>query len=181
MPRVSHQRYDHGDESASSLELDFAWRTHDAIQDVIYYVDQKASYVLIVATAVGGLAASEVFSAGGALHGASGLRLWTIRAMGLLFTLAVVLALSVVLPQLRRGKTAREAQHGLVYFGHLRHRAPEDIARAFSRLDTGAASDLLAAELHAISKIAWSKHVRLQGAVIALVAATFCLVVGLAQ
>jgi hypothetical protein len=181
MPRVSRKRYDHRDEPGSSLELDFAWRAHDAIQDVIYYVDQKASYVLIVATAVGGLAASEVFSSGGALHSTSGLKLWTVRVMGLLFTLAVILALSVVLPQLRRGKAAREAQHGLVYFGHLRHRAPEDIARAFSRLDTGAASDLLAAELHAISKIAWSKHVRLQSAVIALVAGTSCLVVALVQ
>lgn len=154
--------------------LDFAWRVHQAIQEWTRSVDQKASIVLVFVTALGTLAARDVLVEAGGLYDPHGCQLWAVRTMGVLFVFAALLALSVVLPQLRRMETKREAPHRLIYFGHLRHRTAADIKEAFSRLDASSALDQLAEQLHATSRIAWKKHARLQASLVCLVLAAAC-------
>jgi hypothetical protein len=144
---------------------------HLAIQDWTKSVDQKASIFLVFNTALATLAGREVFNVHGGLHQTSGTTLWVVRVMGICFAMSALLAISVVLPRLRRRATRRDAAHGLVYFGHLRHRTVEDIERGLHDLDDDEALAQLARQLKATAVIAWRKHVRLQAAMIALVIA----------
>ena len=157
--------------------IEFGWRVHAAIQDWTRTVDQKASIILVFSAALATLAGREVFSVDGGLNHTSGAKLWVVRIMGALFAAAALLAISVVLPRLRRRTTRRDADHGLVYFGHLRHRSATDIERHLRDLDDHEALTQLARQLRATSVIAWRKHARLQAAIVALVlaAASFCL------
>lgn len=164
-------RRGNGVNPAGSPGLEFAWRAHQAVQEWTRNVDQKASIVLVFATAIGGVAIRDVVADGGRLADAHGLRLWAVRAMVFLFALSALHALSVVLPQLQRRKTRRAAGDGLIFFGHLRHRTVDDIARELRGLDDDKAIAHLARQLHATSEIAWRKHARLQRAVLSLVLA----------
>src|SRR5438876_9617638 len=83
------------DPPAPGLEL--AWRGHQAIQDWTKSVDQKASIVLVFATALAGVAARDALAKDGALAPAHALTLRVGRAMGPLCPLAAVHALAVVL------------------------------------------------------------------------------------
>jgi predicted secreted Zn-dependent protease len=88
--------------------------------------------------------------------------------MGASFAASVGLTTSVVLPRLRRRAARRDADHGLVYFGHLRHRSAADIKRHLRRLDDDEALEQLARQLEATSRVAWRKHARLQAGMLAL-------------
>jgi hypothetical protein len=151
--------------------LDFGWRVHLAIQEWTKSVDQKASIFLVFTFALATLAGHEVFNDGGGLHHTSGLRLWVVRVMGAAFTASALLAISVVRPHLRRHAVRRDAQSGLIYFGHLRHRTTADIERQLRTLDHDEALAQLARQLRNTSVIAWRKHGRLQLAMFALVIA----------
>lgn len=126
---------------------------------------------MVFSVALATLAGREVFEAQGGLHDASGVKLWAVRVMGISFAISALAAVSVVLPRLRRGAARREAPHGLVYFGHLRHRTAEDIERHLRQLDEEEALAQLARQLKATAAIAWRKHARLQAAMFALVLA----------
>jgi hypothetical protein len=152
--------------------IDFGWRVHLAIQEWTKSVDQKASIILVFSVALATLAGHEVFDASGGLHDVSGLRLLTVRAMGIAFATSAALAISVVLPHLRRRKARREAPSGLVFFGHLQHRTATDIERQLRMLDHDEALGQLARQLKATSAIAWRKHARLQLAMFALLIAS---------
>ncbi len=151
--------------------VDFGWRVHLAIQEWTKSVDQKASIVLVFSVALATLASHEVFNKTGGLHDASGLRLWLVRTMGVAFGASALLAVSVVLPRLRRRAARRYAPAGLVYFGHLRHRSAADIEHQLRALDHDEALAQLARQLRATSAIAWRKHARLQLAMFALLVA----------
>lgn len=157
--------------------IDFGWRVHLALQEWTKSVDQKASIILVFSVAVATLAGHEVFDANGGLQDASGIKLWVVRLMGVSFATAALLAISVVLPRLRRRAAKQEAGRGLVYFGHLRHRSAADIERHLRRLNDDEALAQLARQLAATATIAWRKHARLQAAMLALVvaAASFAL------
>jgi hypothetical protein len=92
--------------------------------------------------------------------------------MGLFFAVSALLAVSVVLPRLRRRATLREARHGLVFFGHLRHRSVDEIECRLQALDDDEELRQLARQLKVTSVIAWRKHVHLQFAMLALLIAS---------
>jgi hypothetical protein len=151
--------------------LEFGWRVHLAIQDWTKTADQKASTILVLSAALATLAVHEVFDIHGGLHDASGTKLLLVRIMAASFTLSTLLATSVVLPRLRRRTARREADRGLVYFGHLRHRSAAEIERHLRELDDDEAIGQLARQLKATSVIAWRKHARLQATLFALTVA----------
>jgi hypothetical protein len=157
--------------------IGFAWRAHAAIQDWTRNVDQKASITLVFSTALSAVAAREVLTKDGGLYATAGLKLWLVRAIGVLFALSALLALSVVLPRLRGRLAKAESRAGLIYFGHLRHRTTEDIFQALRTLDDAEALHQLALQLQVTSAIAWRKHQRLRASLVFLVLAATCLAV----
>jgi len=140
----------------------FGWRAHEAIQGWTASVDVKASIVVVVETAVAGAATRAVITRQGELHAAVGLHLATAIAAATFLVLAVVCALWVVFPRLERRRTARLASDGLVYFGHLRKRSPDDIAAALDALTPEEERRQLASQLHITGRVAWRKHAWLQ-------------------
>lgn len=161
---------DHSDTDAdpSSGQVDFAWRVHAATQEWVKNVDQKASITLAVVVGVSGLAASQAFGATGTLHALGGHRLWLIRVMWLSFAVAGLAALRAVFPNMKRHQAKMHAEDGLIYFGHLRHRGRASIRQALNELDNREVLDQIAIQLEQTSKIAWSKHARLQYSHLAL-------------
>jgi hypothetical protein len=115
----------------------------------------------VIETAVAAAALRALITDKGPLHDATGLRLATSIVAVTVLVLAVACAVLVILPRLDRinanGQTA-----GLVYFGHLRHRSAENIARALGDLTPDEERRQLAAQLHVTSKVAWRKHDWLQ-------------------
>jgi hypothetical protein len=146
------------------LSVDFAWKTHDAIQQWIRNVDQKASITFAIVVAVAGFAAAQIFGVDGTLRDPQGIELWAVRVCGVALVLAGASAFHAVLPSLKRRKARKTAKNGLIYFGHLRHRSAAEIDQALARLDHAAARAQLAAQLHITSDISWVKHARLQRA-----------------
>ena len=61
----------------------------------------------------------------------------------------------------------------MIYFGHLRHWKPADLAKQLKAKQ--AYEEQLAAQLVAMSKIAWKKHARLQWSVGFLILGAACL------
>jgi hypothetical protein len=157
--------------------LDFAWRVHEAVQQWTTNVDQKSSIALVVLTAVGAAAASEVFREGGGLHDTHGAELVVVVAMVALLALAILLALFAVMPSLRHRRARDESPEGLIYFGHLRHRSAEEVAAALAGLDTQEATRQLARQLATTSRIAWRKHVFLQASLAAFLLGAILFVV----
>lgn len=143
----------------------FGWRVHEALQGWTATVDIKASVVLAVETAVTGAAAHELITSHGELHGATGLHLATAITALAALTAAVGCGLSVIFPRLERRKTARAASSGLIYFGHLRNRDTEDIARALRNLTPEEERLQVARQLRVTGKVAWRKHAWLQASI----------------
>src|SRR4051794_10315333 len=105
-----------------TMAIEFAWRTHDAIQQWTRNVDQKSSIVLAFITAVGGLLAREALAKDGGLAGAEGLHLWGMRFAAVALAAAAFCALAAIIPKLRTRNIRPEAPRGLIFFGHLRFR-----------------------------------------------------------
>jgi Family of unknown function (DUF5706) len=157
---------------------DYAWRIHGALDSWTGKVDTKASIALAVESAVLGfaLAQSEKGKALAGLDGAA--RCWYHLGLALV-VVSIACALWVVFPRLRRWRTRRgsgEWKKNTIYFGHLRHWDPDELAPALNDayLSHG---DQLAAQLVRMSKIAWSKHSWLQGSLIAFAVGGVCLLV----
>lgn len=102
----------------------------------------------------------------GELHNAVGLHLAAGIGATTTLVLAVACALWVVFPRLEHRRTARLATTGLIYFGHLRERSPEDIASALATLTPEEERMQLAQQLHITSKVAWRKHAWLQASLV---------------
>lgn len=148
---------DPSDAEAGSPEpdpVDTAWRIHAAVVDWTGKVDTKASFALAIETAllVGIFNASNT----GVLSDLAGWRaLWLYRIGTTLLVASVLLAMMVVRPRLRRRALDTESIVDFIYFGHLRHWAPEDLAAALASREV---LPVLARQLVRMSKIAWMKH-----------------------
>jgi hypothetical protein len=154
------------DRDQRALAIDFAWRTHDSIQQWTRNVDQKSSIVLAFITAVGALLAREALSPDGGLAEAAGVRLWLARIAAASLFGAAFCALAAIIPKLRTRKIRPEARRGLIFFGHLRYRASSsEIAKIYGGLTAGEVLDQLAHQNKETSKIAWDKHRLLQLAI----------------
>jgi hypothetical protein len=159
--------------------VDFGWRAHQAIQEWTRSVDAKASIVLTFETVVAAVAARELAKDTGAFANATGFKLAIAIAIGALLGVAVLAAVSVVLPRLARRRTRKHYAHGLIYFGHLRLRSVDDIAKALEGLEDGRVIRQLASQLSVTSKVAWRKHASLQLSITCFVLGALGLVAGL--
>lgn len=155
--------------------IDYGWKVHAALDAWTGKVDTKASIALAIESATLAFALSQS-EKGRALADLSGAPRWLYLAGVALLLVAVGCALWVVFPRLRRRASRRpeEWQQNTIYFGHLRHWEPGDLANA---LDTAAIpqGDQLARQLVNMATIAWSKHAWLQWSLVAFAAGMLCL------
>lgn len=160
-------------DNKSSGGLDFAWRVHDALDSWTAKVDVKASIALALESAVFGFVVA-LSEHGERLSGLSGSRLdWYHVGVGLLL-FSVGASLAVVFPQLRRWRSRRDWRENTIYFGHLRHWDPSELAGRLG--EPFPEAEELARQLVAMAKIAWRKHAWLQWSLVSLATGSACLV-----
>jgi Family of unknown function (DUF5706) len=138
--------------------VDTAWKIHAAIVDWTGKVDTKASFTLALESAA--IAAIVSLSANG--RRLSDLTGWpsAIFWIGLgLVLLGALLSASVVAPRLRSTATKNEWPENFVYFGHLRHWDPEELANKLKEADI---LPVLSRQLVNMSRVSWTKHRRVQ-------------------
>ena len=137
---------------------DTAWRIHASIVDWTGKVDAKASFALAIESA----ALAGIVTLTGSGRRLDGLAGWEV---GLFWTgitillIGVLLVITVVAPRLRSTKMPSEWQNNYVYFGHLMHWDPEDLQKVVEEEDPLPA---VTRNIVVMSKIAWTKHRRLQ-------------------
>jgi hypothetical protein len=155
--------------------VEFAWRVHTAMESWTAKADVKASILLAFE---GGMAVLIVTSRDLVL----GYReRWpaVVAAVTLgLLTLAIIAAAMVVMPTMGSARRHRAAsREQWVFFGHLRHWSPTDLASRIGRLSRTDELDNLAGQLVRMSQINWRKHRLLQSSVVLTVAALCCITV----
>lgn len=138
---------------------DTAWRIYSILVDWIGKFDTKASFALTIESAV--LVAITALSGGGRRLGKiDGFALWVFYFGVAALAVGAILAISVVSPLWRRGKVRAESHDNFVFYGHIRHWDPADLATALRERD---ALPMLTRQLVTLSDIAWSKHERVKG------------------
>lgn len=155
------------EEPVATIGNDFAWKVHSAITDWTAKVDTKASIILGFGGVIVGFIVT--LSANGrrlaSLQGAD----LIVERIGVCFVLlGVLLAALVVAPRLNARSVKKSWKSNFIYFGHIRHWPLVDLRSALDGLDRTKELDLLAAQLSAMSKIAWLKHRILQCAMLAI-------------
>lgn len=138
--------------------IELAWRVHGAQEAWTAKVDIKASILLVLE---GGslFAILTANSQTGALRFFSGRPLvFEIAGVALLF-LGTLCSAAAVFPMIGKSSQHRsDYRHHYIYFGHLRHRHPDDLQR---KLTLSAGSDelaMLSLQLIAMSRRNWLKH-----------------------
>lgn len=145
--------------------IEFGWRVHAALDSWTGKVDTKASIALAIESAIFGFVVT-LSQTGEQFASLSGSDLtWYRVGVGFLL-LSLLLSLFVVMPQLNRREAKRIWRSNMIYFGHLRHWDPQDLAAALAQHQPVEAQ--LAQQLVAMSKIAWRKHSRLQLSLVSL-------------
>jgi Family of unknown function (DUF5706) len=151
----------------------FGWRVHEAQQAWIASVDAKASIVLVVEVAVGGAAVHLLISDDQlARLGGAHLAVALLALVSLGFALGS--ALAVVFPRMAR-RRAPSYPPGLIYFGHLRGRAPATLAQELEQIDAPTERRQLAAQMEVTAQIAWQKHSWLQVSLVLVVIGSLAL------
>lgn len=136
--------------------VEFGWRVHNALESWTGRADLKASILL-------------AFQGGAFIFGITFwdvlikdvVRPWLQVALAAtaVLVLAMVATAAVVVPVLGPRRRLREARpRSLVYFGHLRLWEPEDLARAMRDLTIRDETEMLSAQLIAMSRLTWRKH-----------------------
>ncbi|WP_432084356.1 Pycsar system effector family protein [Streptomyces sp. WAC 04229] len=158
---------------AEEKAVDTAWRIHAAVGEWTARVDAKASFALTLESAAG--AGIIALSGNGNIF--ADLQGWASRCLlwsgCTLIMIAAAFAALVVVPRLRAASLRAEARDNFVYFGHLMHREADELAESLRCTEPLPA---LSRQLIVMSKIAWSKHRRLQLS-LASFALGLCLVV----
>lgn len=158
---------DRNDGAGTADPVDTAWRIHQALSDWTGQVDAKASFVLSIESA----ALAVVVGLSGADHRFGQLRgfwaqllFWSGVAV---LVLALLAAVSVVAPRTRANQLRGEWRSNFIYFGHLRHWRPEELAAQLRRADPLPA---LTRQLVIMSEIAWQKHRKVQNSFVLAIA-----------
>ncbi|MEU6673454.1 Pycsar system effector family protein [Streptomyces sp. NPDC046925] len=144
---------------ASARATETAWKIHAAIGEWTARVDAKASFALTLQSAAiaGILALSSDGHPLADLHGGGAL---TLLWCGIVLVMVgAVFAMLVVVPRLRAPKMLTEAPDNFIYFGHLMHREPGELALALQQKDP---LPVLTHQLIMMSRIAWVKHRHVQ-------------------
>lgn len=142
---------------------DDAWKIHDAVVSWTSNVDSKASFALAIES---GVVAGVIALAGDNRRLSHLSDCWAEAAFWVgvaCFVAALLLVVGVVTPQIRSSETEAEWPDRFIFFGHLRHWAEADLARALQERDI---LPVLSHQLVVMSKIAWRKHRLLQGSMV---------------
>lgn len=142
---------------------EFAWKVHAALIDWTGKVDTKASIALSLEAAVLVLVIAQSES-GKPLAGLDDFALLLFRVGFCSLLASIALSLLVVVPQLKRRKIKPAAPQGMIYFGHLRLRTPEQVEESLR--DSERWLPALSRQLVEMSRIAWRKHAFLQGSLV---------------
>jgi hypothetical protein len=139
----------------------YAWKVHDALDAWTSKVDAKASIVLAVETGTMGLVVTQAGKNGPLAH-LSGMSVLLFRVGVFVLLAAILLAGTSVIPQLRRRAARREWRANSIYFGHLRHWNPSNLAETLREREADSSLDELARQHVRMAAIAWRKHSFLQ-------------------
>lgn len=135
------------------------WRSHEMLLDWIEKADQKASFVLALATVVSAFLAfrlDDVAPDSVAMETAAAGGGTTLPNVSLfLLGIAIILSALVVSPRLALAARKQSTPNDLIYFGHLVGRPKCELGGAFrnARFD-----EALSNQISQLSKIAWRKH-----------------------
>ena len=157
----------------SQVGREFAWKVHDALGDWTARVDTKASIVLSLQALAIGYAVTQSGDKGPFSH-LTGTQVWEWRMAMMFLVAAVFLSGAAVFPQLRRRKVKTET--GLIYFGHLKRRDPQELIDTLLNLTADKAAEELAGQLKRMSIISWRKHSLLQVSMILTGVSGFALI-----
>lgn len=143
--------------------IETGWRIHGALCDWTGKVDSKATFLSAIDVAV----LAGIVALRGDGHQLADLRgAWQNAAFAAgssFLVLATFLVLMVVTPQLGKSKLFQsEAEENFIFFGHLKHWDPEQLAAALKDRNP---MPTLSRQLVVMSKIAWRKHRLLQASV----------------
>jgi hypothetical protein len=152
-------------DSQLKANIEFAWRGHAAQEHWTAKIDTKASIFFTINIA--GLVAVLVSrtQTDGRLAQLGG---WhqILTDIGILVcAIGVVVAGAAVFPLLGRVREHR-TRRDIIYFGHLRHRDPSDVARQLINLTDDQQIDQLSFQLVTMAKGNWVKHRLLQAALL---------------
>lgn len=155
----------------------FGWRVHQSQEAWTAKVDVKASIVLALTGAVL-VAIVAGNNKDGVLTTLTGWRDIVLTASVALIFIALTLAGAAVYPLLGRVKDhkARHLDH-TIYFGHLRHWDPSQLAAKLQALSPAEETKQLALQMKMMSEGNWRKHRCLQGALVAAGAAAILLAI----
>lgn len=138
--------------------IEFAWRVHSAQESWTAKVDGKAS--LLLALQGGALfAIASGHQKDGFLAKLTGWHLAVVIAASIGLVVGIVSTIAAVIPQLGHAKKHRAEYRGhLVYFGHLRHWEPSELAAKLARVTGADELRMLGFQLQRMSEINWRKH-----------------------
>jgi hypothetical protein len=139
--------------------VETAWKIHTALSDWTGKVDAKASFALTIESA----ALAVIVGLSGADHRFGNLRgFWQNAPFWggvFLLGLSALAAVSVVAPRIRANSVEPEWADNFIYFGHLKFWQPDQLEQALKDTDPLPA---LSRQLVVMSRIAWTKHRRVQ-------------------
>ncbi|MFC4057374.1 Pycsar system effector family protein [Planomonospora corallina] len=134
-----------------------AWKIHQSLSDWTGKVDSKASFALTAESIVLG----AVIGLSGTGRRFSDLHEWWAVVPFWLGVAALaasaLLALSVVAPRMRSEHVKAESPRNFIYFGHLQHWQPGELANELTKADP---LPVLCRQIVNMSRIAWVKHRR---------------------
>ncbi|UGT53955.1 Pycsar system effector family protein [Nocardia asteroides] len=155
----------------------FGWRVHQSQEAWTAKVDVKASIVLALTGAVL-VAIVAGNNKDGVLTTLTGWRDIVLMLSVVLIFIALTLAGAAVYPILGRVKD-HKARHldNTIYFGHLRHWDPLQLAAKLHVMSPAEEAKQLAVQMKVMSEGNWRKHRCLQGALVAAAAAAILLAI----
>jgi hypothetical protein len=164
---------------APARAVEFGWKVHAAQEAWTAKVDTKAAIFFTLQTAL--LAALIAAHARDRLLGQlTGWRHVLADVSIGLSSIAVLVAGAAVVPLLGRSATHRRGHRDhLIYFGHLRHWDPDDLAVRLQKLTAEDEMQQLSRQLVELSRRNWKKHRRLQAAMTLAVAGAACVTLAL--
>ena len=159
--------------------VEFGWKVHAAQEAWTAKVDTKAAIFFTLQTAL--LAALIAAHARDRLLGQlTGWRHVLGDVSLALSSMSVLVAGAAVVPLLGRSAQHRRGhREHLIYFGHLRHWNPEDLAVRLQTLTVEDELQQLSRQLVELSRRNWMKHRRLQAAMTLAVVGAACVALAL--
>lgn len=148
------------DETPDQVELsdELAWKVHETAKGWISQVDAKSAAALAIEAASLGFALALITNPD-TLGQLTPFSRW---AMGLGLALlfgSVFLSMLVLMPRIK-WREKKPAKPGYLFFGHLRHWDKDELAETLARNQVS--DGQIAAQVIALSGIAWRKHALFQ-------------------